>query len=143
VKLHDSCVQNPCTPKLARESIYFVRSETSGNIKIGWTKNLWVRLNHMQTQSGDTITLRIHIAGEPGQSLRAAEASLHKMFEEARIYSEWYEPHPTLIGLIDHLRGNMGQDERDHYDSMQAMFIADPVDLSGSYDKPRRRRRRA
>jgi|SRR5581483_5769305 len=114
--------------------VYFAQARTTGRIKIGCTKNLWRRLSEIQTYSGDMIDLRAHMIDPDA---RATEAKLHKLFKPARLYGEWHDPHPTILGLIDLIRSKMEPATLEWYDAMQQVFIMDPPEGSaGIPDTP-------
>lgn len=116
------------------EAVYIVQAKKSGNIKIGWTRNLWKRLHQIQASSGDEIHLRYHFVGE---DMRPIEIRLHKEFAANRLHGEWFAPAPDLLALIDTFRAKMPPETLEWYDGMQRLFIHDPEDLSeGDGDEP-------
>lgn len=78
--------------------IYFVRAESTGFIKIGWTStDPMGRIAALQTGSGP-LTLLAQTVGD-----RKLERAFHKLFEAHRKHGEWFMPTPDLIRLIDAL----------------------------------------
>ena len=114
---------------MAKEFVYFIRGKDSGRIKIGWTRQLWERLNDIRAHSGEGIELLAHVIGQDDESMRQREARLHRHFKHARLHNEWYSPDPELLATIEGLRNRKTADELAYYDSMQEIFIADPERL--------------
>lgn len=69
------------------ESVYFIREEGTGNIKIGVTNNPSSRLSTMQTGNSNRLTL-VHLI--PGDA-RLAER-IHNVCSRHRIHGEWFKP---------------------------------------------------
>ena len=82
----------------AGSSVYFILSESTGLIKIGFSKSPLARLRLFQAGSGDRITL---LASEPGAGLR--EGVLHRRFKKSRAHGEWFRPSKDLIAYISTL----------------------------------------
>ncbi len=82
-------------------SVYFLLSQSTGLIKIGFSKNPKARMRLFQCGSGDRITL---LASEPGAGVR--ERALHRQFRTARSHGEWFRPAPDLLAYIASLGGN-------------------------------------
>lgn len=80
------------------DKVYFVRSGTTGPIKIGVAKNLSTRLCDLQTGNPETIVL---LAWVPGG--RALEAELHHQFSGINAVGEWFHPRRELLERISML----------------------------------------
>lgn len=82
------------------EVVYFIRGETSQNIKIGYGISANSRLKEFQTGSSEELVLLKTIPG--GKRL---ETELHKKFHHLRIRPrhEWFRPEKGLIDYIDSL----------------------------------------
>jgi len=66
--------------------IYFIRAGSTPFVKIGWTRNLRMRLSVLQTGNQDTLkVLRVLSGG------REREGSLHALFHRLRRRGEWFE----------------------------------------------------
>lgn len=78
-------------------TIYFIQAgDTSGPVKIGYTKNLAaVRKSCAQTYNH----MELHVLAE-ASGTRDQEKALHKRFERANIRGEWFEPSPEILELI-------------------------------------------
>ena len=69
------------------ESVYFIREEGTGNIKIGVTNNPSSRLSSMQTGNSNRLTL-VHLI--PGDT--QLEERIHNVCSRYRIHGEWFRP---------------------------------------------------
>lgn len=76
--------------------VYFVKSQETGRIKIGFTKNLKKRLSKMQTDSAET--LKVLFAFE---SLPVDEKTLHAALSDDRHHGEWFELTAELLEYIE------------------------------------------
>lgn len=78
--------------------IYFVQSNNSGPIKIGYTKNKYSvhkRLGSIQVGSSEPLKLLGLINGS-----RKDEQLLHKKFHVYQLHGEWFQPSKTLLNFI-------------------------------------------
>jgi hypothetical protein len=66
--------------------IYFIRNETNGRVKIGYSANVKARLASLQTASPDKLTLLASIPGEKDR-----EKSLHNQLCAHRLNGEWFD----------------------------------------------------
>jgi|MTBAKSStandDraft_1061840.scaffolds.fasta_scaffold08437_2 uncharacterized protein YozE (UPF0346 family) len=83
-------------PLLTEGTIYFVKSEKTHEIKIGFTSGpVEKRLRSLQTAHPSELHL---LATIPGTSDH--ERSLHQKFANIRLKGEWFEPHPDLLAFI-------------------------------------------
>ena len=83
-------------PLLTEGTIYFVKSEKTHEIKIGFTSGpVEKRLRSLQTAHPSELNL---LATIPGTSDH--ERSLHQKFANIRLKGEWFEPHPDLLAFI-------------------------------------------
>jgi hypothetical protein len=75
--------------------IYFIKSEKTHEIKIGFTVQLEKRLSSLQTAHPSKLQLLATIPGT-----YEYEKSLHQRFANFRLNGEWFEPHPDLLAFI-------------------------------------------
>jgi hypothetical protein len=75
--------------------VYFIRAETTGLIKIGWTTDLAQRLSNLEGGSPDRLTLLSTASG--GSDL---EGHLHEHFADERVHAEWFVPSNRLLDFI-------------------------------------------
>ena len=77
-------------------SVYFIQSEKTHAIKIGFTSGpIEKRLASLQTAHPYKLRLMTTLSGAV-----AYEKSLHERFTQFRLEGEWFEPHPDLIAFI-------------------------------------------
>lgn len=77
-------------------SVYFIRSEKTHAIKIGFTAgNVEDRLSALQTAHPYKLQVLATSRGN-----REYERALHARFERLRLEGEWFEPHPDLLAFI-------------------------------------------
>lgn len=74
-------------------SVYFAAS--GGQIKIGWSRRVSMRLAQLQTGSPIPIKLLGTVAGG-----RALERRLHERFAHLRTAGEWFQDDPELLDHI-------------------------------------------
>lgn len=84
--------------------VYFVRCNTTGRVKIGWTGNPdpRQRVSHMQTGSPTKLRLVGMIQG----ASEADEKALHMEFNASRLHGEWFAFSPELTTRINNLPGH-------------------------------------
>ncbi len=75
--------------------VYFVRAESTGLIKIGFTRDLRHRLRTLVAQSGDRLAVLGVLKGN-----RDTEKELHTRFQELRSHYEWFKPGEELVSYI-------------------------------------------
>ncbi|MHB1015505.1 MAG: YozE family protein [Desulfurivibrionaceae bacterium] len=76
--------------------VYFIRSEKTHAIKIGFTAGqVEKRLSSLQTAHPYKLQLLATIPGK-----LEYEKSLHAQFASHRLEGEWFEPHPDLLAFI-------------------------------------------
>ncbi len=76
--------------------VYFIRSEKTREIKIGFTAGQADRrLNSLQTAHPYKLQLMAKIPGN-----LEYEKSLHDRFSRHRLKGEWFRPHPDLLAFI-------------------------------------------
>lgn len=66
-------------------AVYFIRAETTGRVKIGWSNNPEKRLRGLQTGSAERLSL---LRLTPGGV--AEEAAFHKLFDHLWVDGEWF-----------------------------------------------------
>lgn len=86
--------------------IYFLRSEMTGNIKIGYTDMYSIRLNDLRKQHGALELLGVL----DGDMMR--ERELHEQFAHLRIdRTEWFRPETVLSEYIGENAGALPTDK--------------------------------
>lgn len=76
-------------------SVYFIRAETGGPIKIGWAFDPAKRRRELQNASPVPLVIVGTIQGGP-----AKESDLHKKFRHLRLHGEWFLSEPELLDFI-------------------------------------------
>lgn len=74
--------------------VYAVQ-DISGQIKLGWAKDVNQRVKQLQTGSSQELCLLGYWRGS-----RKDEANLHSMVRSLHIHNEWYQPDSHLIDYI-------------------------------------------
>lgn len=81
--------------------IYCVKEKNTMNIKVGYSENLFKRINQIQTNNGNEIVVVGHFPGT-----LAEEKELHnklRPFHTPHGGKEWYEiTHPTIKRMLDY-----------------------------------------
>lgn len=75
--------------------IYFIQAGEDGPVKIGFAKTVvgvHRRLAGFQTSHHETLRLLGYLEGS-----REDEATLHRVFADARVRGEWFSPVPDLL----------------------------------------------
>lgn len=93
-------------------------------IKIGHTKKLENRLSELQTGSPVELAFVGYIRKEDPRSL---ERYLHKTFENAWLYGEWYRLSDGMITTLRHY--NIVNDKFDEFFTELPKFEMDPIAL--------------
>lgn len=91
----------PASKAVTTGQIYFVQSETTLAIKIGFSTNTKKRLKALQTGSADKLSL----LGVRHYSTMADERALHHKFRKDRVGGEWFRPTPELLRYIKKASG--------------------------------------
>jgi hypothetical protein len=78
------------------QSVYFVKAETMGLVKIGVTQIPAVRMRAMQTNSPDRLSLIGTLEDRTG----ALERDLHARFAKHRSHGEWFRHEGELAAFI-------------------------------------------
>jgi hypothetical protein len=85
---------------MAEGSVYFVRAEMLGLIKIGHSADVASRISVMRAQSPDRLVLLGTIESHDARSL---EVELMARFAAHRSHGEWFHPAPEIVAHIrDH-----------------------------------------
>lgn len=92
-------------PDQRREVVYFIRAESGGPIKIGFTDDVAKRLSSMQSNHPDNLVLLATTEGSSDE-----EKSLHARFRHLRTRGEWFNPGDDLISYINELRDVTNRD---------------------------------
>lgn len=85
------------------KSVYFIRGQVTGLIKIGKANNVSRRFCALQSASPDTLILVASITFEDGRKATDKEIQLHQWFAEFRHHGEWFHPNEELNKLIESL----------------------------------------
>lgn len=80
----------------AKGYVYFMRSELTGLIKIGYSVNPDKRHKSIQTSNGGDVTLLTAFKGT-----MADEQKLHEQFAESRVRGEWFTPTDELMKVVE------------------------------------------
>lgn len=80
--------------------VYFIRAESGGPIKIGWTHDIDRRLSTLNTSS----PYRLEVLATM-QCRKDVELRLHERFKASRLNGEWFEPTADLLGYIAGIGG--------------------------------------
>ncbi len=91
--------------KLAHQAhfVYFILNEDSNAIKIGWAKDLGLRMKALQTSSPTQLKLVKSVQVEGGKKAQELERSLHKQFSTIRLAGEWFKAEVHLLEYINQL----------------------------------------
>jgi hypothetical protein len=93
--VHDFlAIQMPDSPK-PQSYVYFLR-RPDGQIKIGKTVNVDLRVKVLKYSSGHDLELMLVLPG-----CYKKEHEFHKMFSECRRIGEWFSPSPDLMEFIE------------------------------------------
>jgi hypothetical protein len=91
--------------RIARETssvVYYLLSETTGLIKIGYSSNYRGRLSSLRGEHGPLRLLLATVGG------RVQEDEAHKAFAEDRDHGEWFRPGKSLLLYIRRARMAQG-----------------------------------
>ncbi len=83
--------------KFEEPHVYFIKSKTTNNIKIGVSKNPNERKKQIKQIKGDTLEI-LKIIASGGYAL---ESKLHRKFSKYRVNGEWFRPSKELLSYID------------------------------------------
>jgi hypothetical protein len=108
--------------------VYFAQDELTGLIKIGTTNYLYRRIKQLAAEWNHPITLLGFVYGRFGK-----EAALHARFADYRHRSEWFYPHPDILGFITK-SANVGWPKRISWTSDEKEFAAMLNTLTRSLD---------
>lgn len=72
---------------------YFIRSTSTGRVKIGRSKNPEARLRDLSTAAADELVLLGVLEGD-------RELEMHAQFSDARVRGEWFDLTPALSDLL-------------------------------------------
>lgn len=97
------------------EFIYFVSSQATNTVKIGYSSNLPKRFIDLQTSSSTQLMLILRFRGN-----RATERQIHEQLKEHRKFGEWFADGPDVETLIDEIsdficHDDDGKDPWDHF----------------------------
>jgi predicted nucleic acid-binding Zn ribbon protein len=81
------------------EWVYFVRGESTGHIKIGYSTGCSSRLAQLQASAPERLVMVCTIHGD-----RRLEKQLHERFAKDRIHGEWFAPSAELLDFIDEIQ---------------------------------------
>lgn len=80
---------------IARCSVYFIRNDRSGDVKIGFSTDVRSRLGNLQTSQVDPLSLLRIIDGGP-----ATERWLHRKFAHLSLRGEWFAFDSDMLTII-------------------------------------------
>jgi len=80
--------------------VYFLKSEHSGRIKIGFSRQLPRRIDEIKGASPEPVEL-LHVIPDASPDL---ESALHDKFHNLRIGGEWFEGSQDLLEYVDSLK---------------------------------------
>jgi hypothetical protein len=90
--------------------VYFMRDESSGLIKIGFSNDPERRRQHLEWSEKTTITILATVA-----ATRDLESRLHQILKPIRHHGEWYAPSPYLSACIKVASGEPWSSDPPHY----------------------------
>lgn len=79
--------------------VYFIRCNSGGLIKIGYSTDLPARLASLGHANAGGVSL---LASAPGGNV--AESRIHAMFREDRVRGEWFRPSANLLEFVAKVR---------------------------------------
>jgi hypothetical protein len=100
--------------------VYFIRAGQSKMVKIGWTRDLRVRLSGLQSGNEKPLRVMLAIVGD-----RQLEADLHLRFRRWRRIGEWFWLDDTIMDFIARELPNCTW----RHDPSRAKFMATPRSL--------------
>jgi hypothetical protein len=83
-------------------SVYFVTAGEGGPIKIGWSQDVYRRMEELQTANPHKLVLIGKLRGT-----MADEARVHSLFSRFRIQSEWFKHVPEILEFIQEYDGGL------------------------------------
>lgn len=66
------------------DGVYVIKGQDSGRLKIGFSKNIYQRIRHLQIASPERLELVC--------VLDSSEKYVHHLAREHRLHGEWFEP---------------------------------------------------
>ncbi len=75
--------------------VYFIQGSDGGPVKIGRSVDVERRLKELQAESPVRLVLREKLRGGADD-----EHQLQAKYAANRIHGEWFEPHPSMPGVI-------------------------------------------
>ena len=81
------------------EWVYFVRGETTGHIKIGYSTDCANRIVQLQNGAPERLVMICTTHGD-----RRLEKQLHERFAKDRVHGEWFAPSAELLDFIDEIQ---------------------------------------
>ena len=78
--------------------VYFIDSETSDTVKIGYSKNPWSRRRDLQTGRDDKLRVVATV-----RTTEASEIRIHDVLAEHRVEGEWFAKNKTILNIISYL----------------------------------------
>jgi hypothetical protein len=83
--------------------VYFIRDDTSRNVKVGTARNPRRRLAALQTGSASPLSFIGAVVGG-----RAREKELHEQFRQYHRRGEWFDGSAPMMAMIWQLLGEPG-----------------------------------
>lgn len=75
-------------------SVYLIADEDRQAVKIGWSRNPYLRACQLRTGSSGTLTLKAYFPGS-----RQHEATLHRLFKDSRLNGEWFNDQDGAVTI--------------------------------------------
>ena len=76
--------------------IYFIQGEQTKLVKIGKTRNVWNRIEQMQSLSPDLLNVVAVMNPAEAKTDAQREAELHRRFFSYNVHGEWFEGAPVI-----------------------------------------------
>jgi hypothetical protein len=76
--------------------IYFIQGSTGGAVKIGYAKDVSIRLKSLQTGYPDTLIILCAVPGSPMN-----EKFLHNKFSNHKLQGEWFKPVSEILEFAE------------------------------------------
>ena len=87
--------RRPSRTRMRGGFVYFLRFGSDGPIKIGWARNVALRVSELQT--GSPVKLHV-LASQRGTE--QDERDLHRHFAHLRLSGEWFAAEPELLDWV-------------------------------------------
>lgn len=75
--------------------VYFIGSDDSDLVKVGYSKNPWARLNELRRDYGGELRVLATV-----KTVDRSESSVHKFLTDYHDHGEWFRKSAVILGLI-------------------------------------------